>query len=247
MLHEDCHQESLGEYEKVMFVKTGEHTSVIYGTHYPNRLFVGCLPPEAGAEDLGNFFSSFGNVVEAKVVLDHYGRSKRFGFVTFSDPGKVESLIAGENIWFKGKKINVGPAVKKNLEPECAVKPSLKPSAKPFFCTNNNSQHAAKTVIRSCPAEPSHQQPDPILDLSWALNDLSFQSLWGITNQASSIWAPPNEARQQDTCMQEKSFSFLSEMQEYKYHTRCNQSYGNHFPYFPTYQGNMCAPPPGFN
>lgn len=76
---------------------------------------MGCLPPEAGAEDLGSFFSTFGNVVEAKVVLDQYGRSKRFGFVTFSDPGKVESLIAGENIWFKGKKINVGPAVKKNV------------------------------------------------------------------------------------------------------------------------------------
>ena len=88
---------------------------MIYGTHYPNRLFVGCLPPEAGAEDLGSFFAKYGTVVEAKIVLDHGGNSKRFGFVTFSKPEEVESLIACGDIHFKGKKINVGPAVKKNV------------------------------------------------------------------------------------------------------------------------------------
>jgi len=95
---------------------TGEHTSVIYGTHYPYRLFVGCLPPDAGAEDLGTFFSEYGNVVEAKVVLDDKGCSKRFGFVTFSNKDDVADLIKSRAIKFKGKMINVGPAVKKNLD-----------------------------------------------------------------------------------------------------------------------------------
>lgn len=78
-------------------------------------MFVGCLPPTAGAEDLGTFFSAYGNVVEAKIVLDHEGRSKRYGFVTFSNPGDVEAVINGNEIIFQGKKINVGPAVKKNV------------------------------------------------------------------------------------------------------------------------------------
>lgn len=95
--------------------QTGEHTSVIYGTHYPYRLFVGCLPPDAGAEDLGTFFSEYGNVVEAKVVLDDKGCSKRFGFVTFSNKDNVADLIKSRAIKFKGKMINVGPAVKKNV------------------------------------------------------------------------------------------------------------------------------------
>ena len=88
---------------------------MIYGTHYPYRLFVGCLPPEAGAEDLGKFFSEYGKVVEAKVVLDEQGRSKRFGFVTFGTKEPVAELIQARAIKFKGKMINVGPAVKKNV------------------------------------------------------------------------------------------------------------------------------------
>jgi len=88
---------------------------VIYGTRYPYRLFVGCLPPEAGAEDLGKFFSDYGNVVEAKVVLDRQGRSKKFGFVTFSTKRPVLTLIQMRAIIFKGKMINVAPAVKKNV------------------------------------------------------------------------------------------------------------------------------------
>ena len=54
--------------------------------------------------------------MEAKIVLDHGGNSKRFGFVTFTNPEEVESLIACGDIHFKGKKINVGPAVKKNAK-----------------------------------------------------------------------------------------------------------------------------------
>lgn len=76
---------------------------------------MGCLPPEAGAEDLGEFFSDYGNVVEAKVVLDSEGRSKRFGFVTFSNSDNVAELIKNRAVVFQGKMINVGPAVKKNV------------------------------------------------------------------------------------------------------------------------------------
>ena len=71
-----------------------------------------------GAEDLGSFFATYKsgfNVVEAKIVLDHCGNSKRFGFVTFSTPEEVDRLISIGDIEFKGKKINVGPAVKKNV------------------------------------------------------------------------------------------------------------------------------------
>lgn len=78
-------------------------------------MFVGCLPPEAEAVHLGDFFSDYGNVVEAKIVLDRDGRSKRFGFVTFSNSDNVEELIKKRGVIFKGKMINVGPAVKKNV------------------------------------------------------------------------------------------------------------------------------------
>ena len=88
---------------------------MIYGTHYPYRLFVGCLPEETTAEELGTFFNQYGNVVEAKVVLDEKGHSKRFGFVTFSNKEHVAVIIKSRAVNFGGKMINVGPAVKKNV------------------------------------------------------------------------------------------------------------------------------------
>lgn len=97
-------------------MEKGDHSSIIYGTHFPNRLFVGCLPPQATADDLGQFFSTYGKVVEAKVVLDEQRRSKRFGFVSFSKPEEAESVLASGDVHLMGKKINVGPAVKKEVK-----------------------------------------------------------------------------------------------------------------------------------
>lgn len=97
-------------------MEKGDHSSIIYGTHFPNRLFVGCLPPQATADDLGKFFSFYGKVVEAKVVLDDQRRSKRFGFVSFSRPEEAESVLASGDVHLMGKKINVGPAVKKEVK-----------------------------------------------------------------------------------------------------------------------------------
>lgn len=245
MLHDSRQTTDLG---KVLFVKTGEHTSVIYGTHYPNRLFVGCLPPEAGAEDLGSFFSTFGNVVEAKVVLDQQGRSKRFGFVTFSNPEDVESLISGREIYFQGKKINVGPAVKKNLDSETAPKPiPPKPAASKPPLNVVAAQHVPKTIIRRSPTECQpmtfDQQPN---------GDGSFRSIWGITSQANSIWAPLGDEKPPQFPMQtqEKSFSFFRQMQENNNHSNNNLSgyYGNSAPIASSNSySNIVRAPPGFN
>lgn len=94
------------------FLQT-EHASVIYGTHFPNRLFAGCLPENATAIDLGDHFSRYGKVIEAKVLKDDSGRSKRFGFVSFHNESSVNRVLDERPIRFKGKVINVGPAVKK--------------------------------------------------------------------------------------------------------------------------------------
>ena len=51
--------------------------SCTYGTHYPNRIFVGHLPGKTNATDLADFFRTFGTVLEGKVVLDSFGRSRR--------------------------------------------------------------------------------------------------------------------------------------------------------------------------
>nr|XP_002166922.4 polyadenylate-binding protein 2 [Hydra vulgaris] len=192
---------------------TGEHTSVIYGTHYPNRLFVGCLPPDAGAEDLGTFFANYGNVVEAKVVLDKFGVSKRFGFVTFSNAEDVETLINGKDVIFQGKKINVGPAVKKNVENmennnnqsaghENSQNKDLEP---PQSIQQIQPIHVAKTIIRKSPLETCQR-------LNYEQDESSFQSIWGISNQKVSVWGPlSNSFSQYTSKLTEKPSSILDQ------------------------------------
>lgn len=49
-----------------------------------NKLFVGNLPYEVTSEELGEFFSQFGEIEEAVVITDRMtGKSKGYGFVRF--------------------------------------------------------------------------------------------------------------------------------------------------------------------
>jgi RNA-binding protein Musashi len=51
------------------------------------------------------FFSQFGNVVDATVMQDRdTGRSKGFGFVTFEDAGHVNELV-GKNLVLDNKQV----------------------------------------------------------------------------------------------------------------------------------------------
>jgi len=247
---------------------TGEHTSVIYGTHYPNRLFVGCLPPEAGAEDLGQFFKGYGKVVEAKVVLDDMGRSKRFGFVTFSSKEKVDELIKCRCIKFQGKMINVGPAVKKNLESESANSrpPKTSPSSSTTTKTSiyKGPQHVPKTVVlptnetQELPEAPvanqQQQQEEPVQRKQSRTHqkDDWFCNTWGISSRKSSVWSAEQSNRQSHNTsltsnqdVFETPYSSLLSLEPH--HDHCISNYpfqlGNAF-------GRLglgaIAPPPGF-
>jgi len=52
-------------------------------------------------------------VTEAKVVLDQYENSRRFGFITFQSPEGVNNTLKQKRFFLLGKRINVGPAIKK--------------------------------------------------------------------------------------------------------------------------------------
>jgi len=57
-----------------------------------NKIFVGGLPLHVNNESLKEFFSQFGTVVDAIVMMDTMqGRSRGFGFVTFQGSGGAQS------------------------------------------------------------------------------------------------------------------------------------------------------------
>ena len=59
------------------------------------KLFVGGLSWDTDDTSLRTAFEAFGHVEEAKVVADREtGRSRGFGFVTFSDPEATKTAMA---------------------------------------------------------------------------------------------------------------------------------------------------------
>jgi len=75
-----------------------------------NKLFVGGLSWNTNDDSLRQAFEKFGNVDEARIINDREtGRSRGFGFVTFSDGEGARKAMAEMN----GKELD-GRAIKVN-------------------------------------------------------------------------------------------------------------------------------------
>ena len=77
-----------------------------------NKLFVGGLSWDTSDQGLGDAFSSFGEVVEAKVITDREtGRSRGFGFVTLdSREGVTRAIAEMDGAMLDGRSIRVNEA-----------------------------------------------------------------------------------------------------------------------------------------
>merc|ERR1711916_374302 len=87
-------------------VKMSDNAAELEGK--TTKIFVGNLSFQSQERDLSDFFSSCGEVVDSRVISDrNTGRSKGFGFVTFSSPdGPVEAKkLTGQDL--QGREIRV--------------------------------------------------------------------------------------------------------------------------------------------
>ncbi|THH16285.1 hypothetical protein EW146_g4325 [Bondarzewia mesenterica] len=79
------------------------------------RYFVGGLAPHTTSESMRAFFSTFGKVVDATVMVDREtGRSKGFGFVTFEDNSNEAQLVGKIGLVLDDKQIEVKTAQPRN-------------------------------------------------------------------------------------------------------------------------------------
>eukprot|EP00241_Pyramimonas_parkeae_P001642 CAMPEP_0114243784 /NCGR_PEP_ID=MMETSP0058-20121206/10980_1 /TAXON_ID=36894 /ORGANISM="Pyramimonas parkeae, CCMP726" /LENGTH=465 /DNA_ID=CAMNT_0001356659 /DNA_START=346 /DNA_END=1743 /DNA_ORIENTATION=+ len=77
------------------------------------KVFVGGICWQATEVDLSEYFSSYGAVVDAKVIRDTVtGKSKGYGFVTFSEEDTANVVKAVAFVDFLGRKCQVGDAVR---------------------------------------------------------------------------------------------------------------------------------------
>ncbi|XP_076466666.1 protein boule-like isoform X2 [Babylonia areolata] len=90
-----------------------------FGTVIPSRIFVGGIAANTAETELKQYFSAFGPVKDAKIIADRAGVSKGYGFVTFENQEDADRIIKKEadNLIFKDRKLNIGPAVRKQVLP----------------------------------------------------------------------------------------------------------------------------------
>lgn len=84
-----------------------------------NKLFVGGLSWNTTDDGLREAFAAFGEVTDAKVITDRdTGRSRGFGFVTFSNKEEADAAIEGMNgNTLDGRTLNVNEAQERSRGP----------------------------------------------------------------------------------------------------------------------------------
>ncbi|MDP1695640.1 MAG: RNA-binding protein [archaeon] len=77
-----------------------------------NKIFVGNLPFSATDDKLKELFSQFGDITEAVIIKNKFsGRSKGFGFITFSSEADAQKAVTEMNEKeIEGRKITVKEA-----------------------------------------------------------------------------------------------------------------------------------------
>lgn len=83
------------------------------------KVYVGSLSWNTNDDGLHEAFSKFGEVTEAKVISDRdTGRSRGFGFVTFSDGEQADQAIAAmDGTDLDGRTIKVNEASERGPRP----------------------------------------------------------------------------------------------------------------------------------
>lgn len=113
-----------------------------YGHKIPNRIFVGGIAANTTDHELRVFFSAYGSIKDTKIISDRAGISKGYGFVTFDtqeDADKIMKRVFEENesLIFKERKLNIGPAVRKQQALPRFLDPSGLPAGHSMCFTNN--------------------------------------------------------------------------------------------------------------
>ncbi|KAG0048777.1 hypothetical protein BGZ83_006310 [Gryganskiella cystojenkinii] len=79
------------------------------------KIFVGGIPPDVTEEEFSDYFSQFGHVLDATLMLDrNTGRPRGFGFITFESDRGVDAALSRRDLMLKDKVIEVKRAQPKN-------------------------------------------------------------------------------------------------------------------------------------
>lgn len=99
------------------------------------KIFVGGLDVNTKEEDLANYFSAYGKVIEKLIKMDvKTKRSRGFGFVGFKFPESVDRVLQADDHYIHGRKIDCKRAMTK--EAAFSLNQSLKGQCRKIFVSN---------------------------------------------------------------------------------------------------------------
>ena len=76
-----------------------------------SKIYVGNLSYNTTEDQLRDYFSQFGNIEDLKLIIDFQtGRSKGFGFITFSSSEEGKNALEANGAELDGRKLNVNTA-----------------------------------------------------------------------------------------------------------------------------------------
>ncbi|XP_057982520.1 uncharacterized protein LOC131167693 [Malania oleifera] len=103
-------------------IPKGSHPSKDFKT---KKIFVGGIPSTLSEDELKNFFSKYGKIVEHEIIRDHAtNRSRGFGFIIFDSEEVVDELLVNGNmIEMAGTQVEI-----KKAEPKKASNPPPAPA-----------------------------------------------------------------------------------------------------------------------
>ncbi|XP_065832213.1 deleted in azoospermia-like [Oscarella lobularis] len=138
------------------------------GCDVPNRIFVGGISFSTTELELKTCFETFGAVRDSKIIADRKGASKGYGFITFGcqeDASRVQEQGA---VYFMGKKVNVGPAIRKQPgerfhKPTSTTTTSVDRSSDGFESPQSSAEVAAVNHVDL--TQLSHETVTPVCSL----------------------------------------------------------------------------------
>ncbi len=93
-----------------------------------SKIFIGNLPWSVGDDALFETFREFGQIDECVVIKERDGRSKGYGFITYSEQQSAQVAIEKMNsAEYEGRRINVNQAV--STKRPVLAKPDKAPNA----------------------------------------------------------------------------------------------------------------------
>ncbi|XP_030603651.1 protein boule-like [Archocentrus centrarchus] len=120
-----------------------------FGSVIHNRIFVGGIDYKFNESDLRGLFSEHGTVKDVKIVLDHLGMSKGYGFVTFESREEAQKILNNANgITFKDKKLSIGQAFRKR---QSSRQPTIASTASCELAVPHHASCTQLTTSTGCP------------------------------------------------------------------------------------------------